>query len=513
MAKNNFFRSMVKELGDVDTHIAEDAMNSSEFSGTIDTGSYILNAALSGSIFGGVPNNKIIAFAGESATGKTFFVLGMMKQFLDDNEEGGVIYYDTEAAVTKEMMVDRGIDTSRVIISEVATVEGFRTHVSRTLDRYMEAAAGDRPPMMMVLDSLGQLSTNKETGDINEGKDARDMTRAQLIRGTFRALSLKLARANVPLIVTNHVADQIGVCEVIFDMSAQAFLPAIVPPEQLEKANGRLFATEVICNTFLGLPLGAWAFVAAIGTPFAVNAASFGVAAYLVGTIRVDFPPPGRADDTGGRSFLEELGDGLRWLFRHPLLRTLAVLLGLCNMATMMGQALFVKYASDELGVTGAAYGVLLAIMSAGSIAGGLLGDRVASRWGITGTVVVPYAMFGIASLAMGIWTNVPVAVVASAATSIAGTVWNVSTVSLRQRLIPSHLFGRVNSAYRFLGTGFITVGAAIGGFIAKSHGYSMPFTVGGVIILAALAIGIRPVLSYGRSYAEPATPAPPSIT
>jgi RecA/RadA recombinase len=208
--KNNFFRTMVKELGDVDTHIAEDAMNSSEFSGTIDTGSYILNAALSGSIFGGVPNNKIIAFAGESATGKTFFVLGMMKQFLDDNEDGGVIYYDTEAAVTKEMMVDRGIDTSRVIISEIATVEGFRTHVSRTLDRYMEAAAGDRPPMMMVLDSLGQLSTNKETGDINEGKDARDMTRAQLIRGTFRALSLKLARANVPLIVTNHVADQIG---------------------------------------------------------------------------------------------------------------------------------------------------------------------------------------------------------------------------------------------------------------------------------------------------------------
>ena len=207
---SDFFRKMVKEIGDVDTHIADDSLHSSEFSGTIDTGSYILNAALSGSIYGGVPNNKIIAFAGESATGKTFFVLGLMKKYLEDNPEGAVFYYDTEAAVTKEMMTDRGIDTKRVIISEQSTVEGFRTHVSRTLDRYLETPEGSRPPMMLVLDSLGQLSTNKETGDIVEGKDTRDMTRAQLIRGTFRALSLKLARANVALVVTNHVADQIG---------------------------------------------------------------------------------------------------------------------------------------------------------------------------------------------------------------------------------------------------------------------------------------------------------------
>lgn len=206
---SSFFRQMVKDIGDVDTNIADDGLHSSEFTGTLDTGSYILNAALSGSIFGGVPNNKIIAFAGESATGKTFFVLGLMKQFLDDNETGGVIYYDTEAAVTRDMMKERGLDTQRVIISEQSTVEGFRTHVSRTIDRYQESGK-DRPPMLLVLDSLGQLSTSKETGDINEGKETRDMTRAQLIRGTFRALSLKLAKANVALIITNHVSDQIG---------------------------------------------------------------------------------------------------------------------------------------------------------------------------------------------------------------------------------------------------------------------------------------------------------------
>ena len=205
----SFFRDMVKSIGDDNTFIADDGLHSSEFTGTIDTGAYILNALLSGSLYGGVPNNKITAFAGESATGKTFFVLGLAKKFLDDNPTAGIIYYDTEAAVTKDMMSSRGIDPKRVIVSEQATVEGFRTHMSRALDRYMESGK-DRPPLMFILDSLGQLSTEKETTDINDGKNTRDMTRAQLIRGTFRALSLKLAKAKCSLIVTNHVASQIG---------------------------------------------------------------------------------------------------------------------------------------------------------------------------------------------------------------------------------------------------------------------------------------------------------------
>ena len=121
----------------------------------------------------------------------------------------------------------------------------------------------------------------------------------------FGLIALLSATGSMSIGFLVAIITLVGVCEVIFDMSAQAFLPAIVPPEQLEKANGRLFATEVVCNTFLGLPLGAWAFVAAIGTPFAVNAASFGVAAYLVATIRVDFPAPTRAADTDRRSFLE----------------------------------------------------------------------------------------------------------------------------------------------------------------------------------------------------------------
>jgi len=168
----------------------------------------MLNAVMSGSIFGGIPNNKITAFAGESATGKTFFVLGVAKQFLKDNPDGGIVYYDTEAAVTKQMMEERGVDTSRVIISQPDTIQKFRTHAMKTIDMYEKSP--DRPPMLFILDSLGLLSTEKEVADTTEGKDVRDMTKSQLIKGAFRVLTLKLAKIGVPMIVTNHVYEVIG---------------------------------------------------------------------------------------------------------------------------------------------------------------------------------------------------------------------------------------------------------------------------------------------------------------
>lgn len=212
------------------TALLADGTNSSEFSGSIDTGSYILNAALCGSIYGGVPNNKITAFAGESATGKTFFVLGVLKQFLDDNPDGGVIYFDTEAAVTKQMMESRGIDISRVVISEPQSIEEFRTNAVRMLESYMESSKN--PPMMMVLDSLGMLSSEKELEDTASGKNARDMTKAQLLRGTFRVLSLKLAKANVPLLVTNHVYEVVG---------------SYVPTKEISGGSGLKYAASSIC--------------------------------------------------------------------------------------------------------------------------------------------------------------------------------------------------------------------------------------------------------------------------
>ena len=207
---SDFFRTMVKDLNDENTTIAEDGLNSSEFSGTVDTGCYILNAALSGSLYGGVPNNKITAFAGESATGKTFFVMGVVKQFLNDNPDAAVFYFDTEAAVTKEMMKSRGIDTNRVIISEPETIQKFRHTALQIIDNYSKTSEKDRPPMMMVLDSLGQLSTTKEVEDTAAGSETRDMTKAAVLKATFRVLNLKLAKVNVPLLVTNHVYDVVG---------------------------------------------------------------------------------------------------------------------------------------------------------------------------------------------------------------------------------------------------------------------------------------------------------------
>ena len=206
----NFFNDLVEQLKDEDTKILADGGASAEFSGCIDTGSFALNALLSGSIYGGVPNNKVTAFAGESATGKTFFMLGVLKQFLDANPEGGVIYFDTEAAVTKSMMEARGVDTKRVVISEPDTIQKFRHTALQIIEKYSAQPEAKRKPMMMVLDSLGQLSSTKEIEDTAEGKETKDMTKASILKATFRVLNLKLAKIGVPLLVTNHVYDVVG---------------------------------------------------------------------------------------------------------------------------------------------------------------------------------------------------------------------------------------------------------------------------------------------------------------
>ena len=173
----------------------------------IDTGSYILNALLSGSLYKGLPSNKITAFAGESATGKTFFLLGLVKQFLIDNLDGGVLYFESESALTSEMIEERGIDTKRFIQLPVATIQEFAQQASRVVDKHIESSGA---PLLLCLDSLGMLSTDKEVGDITEGTNKVDMTKARIVKGAFRVLTLKLAKAGIPLLVTNHTYKQIG---------------------------------------------------------------------------------------------------------------------------------------------------------------------------------------------------------------------------------------------------------------------------------------------------------------
>jgi RecA/RadA recombinase len=222
---------MVEKIKDEDTTLASDGTGSAEFGSFIDTGSYILNAVLSGSLYGGVPDNKVTAFAGESATGKTYFVLGVVKSYLDRNPEAGVVYYDTEAAVTKAMMEERGIDTRRVILAEPDTIQKFKTHALKMIDMYEKEPVDKRPPMMFVLDSLGLLSTSKEMEDSLEGKDVRDMTKSQIIKAAFRVLTLKLAKVKIPLLVTNHVYEVIG---------------SYVPTKELGGGTGLKYAASTI---------------------------------------------------------------------------------------------------------------------------------------------------------------------------------------------------------------------------------------------------------------------------
>jgi len=224
----DFLKEIVKEIGDDYTQLAADINEEERF---IDTGSYIFNAVVSGSIFGGVSGNKITAIAGESSTGKTFFSLAVVKNFLDNNPDGYCLYFDTEAAVNKGLLESRGIDLKRLVVVNVVTIEDFRQKALKAVDIYLNTPTGDRKPCMFVLDSLGMLSTEKEIRDALDEKQVRDMTKSQLVKGAFRMLTLKLGQANIPLIVTNHTYDVIG---------------SYVPTKEMGGGSGLKYASSTI---------------------------------------------------------------------------------------------------------------------------------------------------------------------------------------------------------------------------------------------------------------------------
>ena len=224
----DFLKEIVKEIGDEYTQIASDIDETERF---IDTGSYIFNGLISGSILGGVSSNRITAIAGESSTGKTYFSLAVVKNFLDTNPDGYCLYFDTEAAVNKGLLESRGIDTTRLVVVNVVTIEEFRSKALRAVDIYLKTEEDKRNPCMFVLDSLGMLSTEKEIRDALDDKQVRDMTKSQLVKGAFRMLTLKLGQANIPLIVTNHTYDVIG---------------SYVPTKEMGGGSGLKYASSTI---------------------------------------------------------------------------------------------------------------------------------------------------------------------------------------------------------------------------------------------------------------------------
>ena len=224
----DFLKEIVKEIGDDFTQLASNIDETETF---IDTGSYIFNGLISGSIFGGVSNNKITAIAGESSTGKTFFSLALVKNFLDSNPDGYCLYFDTEAAVNKTLLESRGIDLDRLVVVNVVTIEEFRSKALKAVDIYLKKPEDERKPCMFVLDSLGMLSTDKEITDTLNEKQVRDMTKSQLVKGAFRMLTLKLGQAKIPLIVTNHTYDVIG---------------SYVPTKEMGGGSGLKYASSTI---------------------------------------------------------------------------------------------------------------------------------------------------------------------------------------------------------------------------------------------------------------------------
>ena len=205
---SNFLKNVIKETGNEYGTIVSDGLATADVSGYVDTGSVVFNALCSGSLYGGLPQNKITAIAGESATGKTFFVLGVCKAFLEDNPDGNVVFFESESAVTKDMIESRGINSSRMLLLPITTVQEFRYQALQVLEAYQ--ADETRPPLLLCLDSLGMLSTTKEIEDTEAGKETRDMTRSQIVKAAFRVLTLKLGKLGVPLLITNHTYDVIG---------------------------------------------------------------------------------------------------------------------------------------------------------------------------------------------------------------------------------------------------------------------------------------------------------------
>jgi RecA/RadA recombinase len=228
---SDFLKTFIKESGNQFASVVDDGLEGSDVSAYVDTGCYILNGLVSGDIYKGLPDNKIVALAGEQATGKTYITMGMISKFLNDNPEAVVLYFDSEQAVTSEMFRSRGIDPKRVAVFPVSTVEEFRRQAITIVDKYLEMPVDKRKKTMMVLDSLGMLSTSKEMSDTAEGKEVRDMTRSQVIKSTFRVLTVKLGVAHIPMIFTNHTYDVIG---------------AYVPTKEMGGGAGLKYAASII---------------------------------------------------------------------------------------------------------------------------------------------------------------------------------------------------------------------------------------------------------------------------
>lgn len=292
-----------------------------------------------------------------------------------------------------------------------------------------------------------------------------------------------------------------GCAEVLRDNSAQTVLPSIVEKSQLEKANGRLWSAESVVNTFIGPPLGSFIIGVAIFLPFFVNAGTFFVAAALIATLSGSFAAKANPASTNQQTnWRTELKEGLSWLWRHQLLRPLAIILGLINGLAAMSAAAYILFAQEILETSVLEFAILGTGGAFGGILGGMVAHKISAKLGTGPSLGLTMLVGGVLMAATGLVSEWVLVWIFTFITTLLAVLWNVITVSLRQQIIPDHLLGRVNSAYRFFGWGMMPIGSLVGGaviaiaelFISREWALRSPFLIGGLLSLILFGFARR---------------------
>jgi MFS family permease len=313
------------------------------------------------------------------------------------------------------------------------------------------------------------------------------MRNVQLLRVLVVGLMVVLALADgLSLPVLYVAAFVLGIGETLFDTAAQSIMPNIVPRELLSRANGRLYAVELTMNAFVGPPLGG--FLVAISVPLALggSAIGYGLAALglalLIGTFKPT--PVGPAG-----TMVRQIRDGLEFLWRNPVLRPLAIMVAASNLAGSAVMAIFVLYVvtPGPMGLDEIGYGLLITSMAVGGVAGSLIEERLELRIGRSDVLFGVVIVSGSAMLIPALTANVVAVGAGMVATGASFTMWNIITVSLRQRITPDHLLGRMNASYRLFAWGVMPVGALLGGLLAEVLGLHAVFVAAAAISLAML--------------------------
>lgn len=272
-------------------------------------------------------------------------------------------------------------------------------------------------------------------------------------------------KTNWPIYVTLLVtAFLFGLAEVLRDNSAQTLMPSVVDTENLEVANGRMWSAESLTNSFIGPPLGSLLIGIAIFLPFYFDAGSFFFAVALIATLKGSFKPVAKVEPKAKINFKAEIKEGFVWLWAHPLLRPMAIILGSMNgLGTMVGAA-YILFAQEVLHTSVFIFAVLGTAGAIGGTLGGLLAPKVSAKLGSGPSLWLALAAAPLGSLCIGLTSSWQVVWAVTVVESFVAILWNTITVSLRQSIIPSHLLGRVNSVYRFFAWGSIPIGMFIGG-------------------------------------------------